>query len=168
MLGLVGFRHVFKIWHEFRGCMVSNLCWGVSSTKEKGTDKYKPTHTCGRTDAHLPHRAMTKPARLPPSLLALCCYWEHRAWSCVVGWPVCCVSWRAQVTGFSCCCHWPEPSELLSHSDPRQRTQSAASLGHSTTSSWGGILRQVQSGLPYGPSWLCCHEIWIQHKDYCS
>ena len=47
-------------------------------------------------------------------------------------------------------------------------TQSAASLGHSTTSSWGGNLRQVQSGLPYGFSWLCCHEIWIQHKEYCS
>lgn len=75
-------------------------------------------------DAHLPHRAVTKPARLPPSLLAhaaigntgpVCPAWL--AGQCAV------CPGGARVTRLSCCCcHWPQPSELLSYSDPRQHT----------------------------------------------
>lgn len=71
----------FKIRHEVRGCVVYDQC-------------YVHTHTCGHTHAHLPHRAVTKPARLPPISAGTRCYWEHWACvSCVVGWPACCVSW---------------------------------------------------------------------------
>lgn len=140
-----------EITHEVRGDAWLLICgkW-VSPTKEEKKGTHRNVHPL--THAHLPHRAMTKPARLPPFLLAEHCYWEHQALSCVVGWPVHCVC----PGGLSCCCcHWPQPSEPPFPILTPGSTQSAASLGHSTTtSSWGRILRQDQSGLPYGSSCL--------------
>lgn len=128
-----------KIRHEVRGCVVYDQC-------------YVHTHTCGHTHAHLPHRAVTKPARLPPSLLA------HSA----IGntGPVC----PAWLAGQRAVC--PGGLESLGlaaaaatdHSHLNSfpiltpgSTQSAASLGHSTTSSWRGNLKA-------GPVWI---TIWL-------
>lgn len=94
----------------------------------------KPSHTCGHTHAHLPHRAMTKPARLPRPC------WHRVAIGNIGPCPV----WLA---GQCAVCPGGLKSQGLAvaatdHSHLNSfpiltpgSTQSAASLGHSTTSS---------------------------------
>lgn len=108
---------------------------GFQPQKEKGTHTCKPTQKCGRTRIHLPHRAMTKSGRLPNPC------WHSAAIGNIGPCPV----WLA---GQCAVCPGGLKSQGLAaaaatdHSHLNSfpiltpgSTQSAASLGHSTTSS---------------------------------
>ena len=108
-----------------RGCLSYNL-WYVGSTHDgKKRNTHIQAHSHMWTDTHT-HTFPTEPwlslldypvpvgsALLLGTRGLVLCGWLASVLR-VLG---------AQVTGLSCCCcHWPQPSELLSHSDPGQRT----------------------------------------------
>lgn len=114
--------NVLQIRHEVRGCMPFNL-WSMGFAHFEKRNTHMQTHS--RVDIHIhscPHKATTKPAGLPQPC------WHRAAIGNIRPCPVwlagqCAVCpGGAQVTGLSCCCHCPQPSELLSHSDLRQHT----------------------------------------------
>lgn len=132
----VRIRNVFHIRHETRGRLSCNLRYvGSTHDGKKGTHTFRPTHTCGQTHTHLPHRAMTKPARLPRPC------WQRAA----IGNTRPCPVWlagqcAARPGGLKS--HGLAAAAATDHSHLNSfpiltsgNTQSAASLAHSTTSS---------------------------------